>query len=75
VRTEVTGEPDDEPRGAHPCPICGRTDFVQGRMTFPIRFIPDGASIWKRIRSSMMGIEGTRARKCDYCGNLQLFDV
>jgi hypothetical protein len=65
---------EPEPPGSFSCPICGRTEFTQGRTTFPIRFIPDGASIWKRIRASMMRIEGMRARKCDYCGNLQLFD-
>jgi hypothetical protein len=63
----------DEPSEAQPCPICGGSRFTWGRTHFPLRFIPDGASFWSKVRESM-GSQAARSRKCDSCGNLQVFD-
>lgn len=68
---------DDQPDGIEseepPCPICGERDFTFGRLDFPIVFLGDGESWWKQMFYRLSG-RRTKARKCNRCDNVQMFD-
>ena len=65
---EVGGKSD------FPCPACGGRSYTWGSLSAQgINFTPDDAPILaKHFRFGMFGIE-LRARRCDLCGNLQIF--
>lgn len=58
----------DERRTDHPCPTCGGRSFSWGRLQ--ARFVLDEASTWERY---ICGVRPLRARRCDECGNVQVF--
>ncbi len=56
-----------------PCPFCGGSSFTWGVLQSQgIRFVPDEVG-WLG-RTFGMGSD-MRARRCDGCRNVQLFDV
>ena len=56
------------------CPLCGNSEFTWGRMrghpVFPLKFMWDDAGVLKRC---FAGGQTVKARRCDSCGNVQLF--
>lgn len=62
---EVVGKPD------FPCPVCGGGSYTWGTLSAQgINFTPEDASaIAKFFR---YGVQ-LRARRCDLCGNVQIF--
>ena len=73
---------DDQPDGIasdeQPCPICGERAYTFGRLEGSLNiFIREGEPLWKRwffpFFSMRDGMRGIRARKCDHCGNVQMF--
>jgi hypothetical protein len=54
-----------------PCPICGGRSYSPGTLAaHGINFLPNDASILRRF--FRIGFE-LRARRCDSCGNVQMF--
>jgi hypothetical protein len=54
-----------------PCPVCGGRSYSSGTLASQeINFLPDDASILRRIFRIGMQL---RARRCDLCGNIQMF--
>lgn len=61
----------DERRADHPCPACGGRSYSWGQLqAHSFRFVPDEGSFWHRY---FRGGWRLRARRCDECGNLQVF--
>ena len=58
------------------CPLCGRYIFswgvMRGHPVFPLKFMGDDAGVLTKLVS---GGQGIKARRCDSCGNIQLFAV
>ena len=57
------------------CPLCGSDKFTWGVAIghYPFRFKSDDAS-WI-ARHTTFGGQEIKARRCDSCGNIQLFAV
>jgi predicted RNA-binding Zn-ribbon protein involved in translation (DUF1610 family) len=55
------------------CPFCGGKTFVSGLAHghYPLKFVAEDAN-WL-AKATIFGGEEIRARKCDICGNVQLF--
>jgi len=59
----------DQPKKAPSCPYCGGVSFTEGELSL-VRFRPNhygGLFGWLRPAQEL------RARKCNDCGNIQLF--
>lgn len=56
-----------------PCPICGSTNFVWGAMPHNPRFVPDDQPLLDKVFNFEEKI--VRARLCESCGNIQLFNT
>jgi hypothetical protein len=54
------------------CPMCGSDRFTWGMATgqYPMKFNTDDAS-W--LAKAFFGGQKVKARRCDSCGNIQLF--
>lgn len=54
-----------------PCPACGGRAYSWGHaQATGLAFIPDNVGFWQKM--SLLGHK-LRARRCDGCGNVQLF--
>lgn len=54
-----------------PCPVCGGRSYSWGMLhASGIKFIPESASILEK--AFQIGFRMS-ARRCDHCGNIQLF--
>ena len=55
------------------CPICGTSAFSWGRVDahWPIKFQPEDGGVLGQLAG--LGGEKLSARRCDRCGNVQLF--
>ena len=61
----------DERRADRPCPACGGRSYTWGQLRPQDGyFLADGASWWHRVAGAGAKL---RARRCDWCGNLQVF--
>lgn len=56
-----------------PCPVCGSRQFTLGTVERFLHFSPSGESIWRKWLR-MLFVRQMKARRCDRCSNLQLFD-
>ena len=60
-----------DPRRTQPCPICGGRDYTWGSLSKQgFTFAADDASTLTRYFQIGTAIRG---RRCDDCGNVQLF--
>jgi hypothetical protein len=57
------------------CPLCGNSRFTWGKAMghYPQKFKPDDSG-WLAKNTAFGGME-IKARRCDSCGNIQLFVV
>jgi hypothetical protein len=58
-----------------PCPLCGGDKFTWGVAMghYHFKFKPDDAGWLKK--NTIFGGQEIKARRCDSCGNIQLFAV
>jgi hypothetical protein len=58
----------------NPCPLCGSDRFTWGVAVghYPFKFHPDNAG-WLTKHTAIFGGQEIKARRCDSCGNIQLF--
>jgi hypothetical protein len=57
------------------CPLCGGGKFTWGVAVgkMPLRFKPDNSGWLSKM--TVFGGQTVKARRCDACGNIQLFAV
>jgi hypothetical protein len=61
----------DGRRAELPCPVCGGRSYRRGQLrTQGIHFIADDAPFWRKLFGFGWKLP---ARRCDDCGNIQLF--